>query len=525
MPLLSTIFKSPLAVSGKISGSGRGLFVLGMKNIILILLITLPFCCFSQQPGFRKLYSGDITGAGFVDILWDGEKLITSGQFLTDTAPNNALNGLLYMELDTNGNTLFTDIYFHPNDAVGPGIGNSIHQSYSGLIYSMNQMVYDTSTNLLAIYNNSERIKVVLTPVNALQSYLLSCVDWNQNLLFSGRIQNYQYKSEGMLIKSDPMGNEIWRKYYGYQGLDCGVGEPYILDSNTIILPGFKRYWPDSGPILNKWTKTWVVAVDSLGNIKWEWDSPKNVESGISTRMLKLSDGNWLYVTAQFIPMPGQIDNFGMHPKIVCRDNNFNLVWERYLPAVPTTACYTIDLQPTSDGNFIVAGFLNDSEWWGAQVIHKFASNGDSIWTYRDYCDPFLGCDHYLGGVTELPGGSIVAAGYYEDLAEAKAYGLLIKLDKNGCLDTLCGAGWIGTAETERVSRIKVYPNPVSNILTIDNPIGERIELFDLFGKLVRTVPVQAENQSINISDLPVGAYLVRMQEKTLRVSYKVIKQ
>jgi hypothetical protein len=34
---------------------------------------------------------------------------------------------------------------------------------------------------------------------------------------------------------------------------------------------------------------------------------------------------------------------------------------------------------------------------------------------------------------------------------------------------------WIGTEETEKVSKIKVFPNPASEVLTINNPIGEYI--------------------------------------------------
>lgn len=495
---------------------------LGMKLFIhTFFLICVSALCHSQQPGFRKLYSGETTGAAFVDILWDGEKLITTGQFLTDTASNNAANGLLYMELDTNGNTLFTDIYFHSNDGIGPGIGNSIYQSSSGLVYSMNQMVYDTSTNLLAIYKNSERIRIVVTPVNALQSYLQDCIEWGQKLLFSGNIQNYNYKTEGMLIKSDSMGMEIWRKYYGSPGLNCGIAEPFILDENTIILPGGKVYWPN-GPIINKWTKTWIIAVDSFGNKKWEWESPENVETGVNTRLQRLANGDWIYATEEFIPMPGQIDDWGIHPKIVRRDSNFNLLWERYLPAIPTNACYTIDLQATSDGNFLIVGFLNDSDWWGSQVIYKFTPAGDSIWMYRDYCE--LGCYHFLGGVTELPSGSVVAAGYSENLDEAKTYGLIVKLDKNGCIDTLC-RGMVSTFETALVIKIKVYPNPTSDIINITNPIGGNIEIFDIQGKKVKDVIINKSQQAIDIQELPKGMYVLKMHEKTLHVTYKIIKQ
>jgi hypothetical protein len=498
-----------------------GYSILVMKYLFIILLIILPLCCTGQQPGFRKLYNGETTGATFVDIVWDGEKLITTGQFLTDTASNNALNGLLNMELDTNGNVLFTDIYFHPNDAVTPQIQNSIYQSNNGLTYAMGQIL-DITSSYLSIYNDLGRISTVVIPVDGLQSWLYHCIDWNQNILLAGRRSNYQYDSEGMLIKSDPMGSEIWRKYYGVPNRRCGIEEPYIIDDNTIVLPGFKNYTPDNGPIINKWTRTWILTVDSLGNIKDEWESPKNVENGVATRMLKMPDGNWLYTTSEFIPIP-DFDDYGLHPKIVCRDSNFNLVWERYLESYPSSINYSIDLQGTSDANYIVVGrnVLGFSTF--GSFIYKFNPNGEGIWQFMNNCEPIEHCDQVLGGVTELPGGSIVAAGYVENFAEGKAYGLLIKLDKNGCIDTLCSST-TGTYEVELASKIKVYPNPTSDIITITNPIGSTIEVFDMTGRLVRSESVNGGVQTVSLQGVPSGAYVVRMQEKTLRVSYQIIK-
>jgi hypothetical protein len=485
--------------------------------------MAVPLCCASQQHGFRKLYSGEVTGATFVDIVWDGEKLITTGQFLTDTAPNNALNGLLYMELDTNGNTLFMDIYFHPNDAVTSSIGNSIAM-FNNQVYVTSQMFSHVEQNLLVSYSNSERVNINIIHSNGLRTWLFHVAKHDNNILLSGGNSSFSYDSEGMLIKSDPMGNEIWRKYYGVTNRRCGIAEPYVIDNNTIILPGYKNYTPDNEPVINKWTRTWILTVDSLGNIVDEWESPKNVENGVATRMLKMPDGNWLYTTSEFIPIPGQIDDFALNPKIVCRDNDFNFVWERYLGNYPTSANMTIDLQSTLDGNYIVTGRSAFEASVGGCFIYKFAPNGDGIWRHIDNCEPIEDCEQYLGGVAELPSGSVVAAGYVENFAEGKAYGLLIKLDKNGCIDTLC-SGTTSTYEVELASKIKIYPNPTSDQITISNPIGEVIEIFDMTGQLVRSQRINGDTQMVSLQGVLPGAYVVRMQEKTLRVSYKIIKQ
>lgn len=246
-----------------------------MKSIFFLLLTTIPLFCLAQQPGFRNC----TTVKQLEQHLWisygTAKKLITTGQFLTDTAPNNALNGLLYMELDTNGNTLFTDIYFHPNDAVTSSIGNNI-VAIDDQVYITSQMFNQVQENLLVTYNNSELTNTNIIYSNGFRTWLYHVVKQDNNILLSGGNQNFQYHSEGMLIKSDPMGNELWRKYFGHPGLECEIAEPYILDKNTILLPGFKIYAPDNGPVINEWTKTRILppwTVLEIPSLKWE--SPK----------------------------------------------------------------------------------------------------------------------------------------------------------------------------------------------------------------------------------------------------------
>jgi hypothetical protein len=83
----------------------------------------------------------------------------------------------------------------------------------------------------------------------------------------------------------------------------------------------------------------------------------------------------------------------------------------------------------------------------------------------------------------------------------------------------------IGTFETELVGNIKVYPNPTSNLINISNPIGEQIEIYDISGRKIKVVTVSNDQQVIDIQELLAGVYLLKMHEKTLHVTYKIIKQ
>ena len=494
-----------------------------MKKILSLVLVFTAIHCYGQEPGFRKLYSGDSTGASFSDIVWNGEHLIVTGQFLTDTAPNNALNGLLYMELDTNGNPLFTDIYYHPNDGLTPELNNSLY--FSGdYIYSMGQVLEERSS-YMTIYKNAERINTIIYPVEGFVTHLHHCVRQENDLLLTGRRLNYQYETQGILIKTTTMGDEKWRRYYGLEGHNCGTAEPYLLDENTIILPSFKSHWPQTGSMQDKWVRTWIIAVDSLGNKKGEWESPNNEEAGPKTRMLKMPNGNWLYTTLKIVFNPSIFDATGNQPKIVCRDENFNLLWEKLIPAQPTNACYTMDIQPTSDGNYMLIGYKTNNLVDGGEFIYKFAPNGDKIWMHQDLSGVIEDKTNYLGGVVELPSGSIVAAGYSIDYNLAKVSGLIIKLDRNGCQSTPCLGSNSSSELLTIIPQIKVYPNPATHFVTIERTIGEYIDIFDLTGKTIKSEKITGTNQEIKISDLPSGTYFLRMQDKSSRVTVKLIKQ
>jgi len=73
------------------------------------------------------------------------------------------------------------------------------------------------------------------------------------------------------------------------------------------------------------------------------------------------------------------------------------------------------------------------------------------------------------------------------------------------------------------VLRIKCYPNPVSDVLVIENPSGqdEKYTILDVGGRIVRTGYTIHETTYVNVSDLSAGLYYLICSEE----SFPVIKQ
>jgi hypothetical protein len=86
----------------------------------------------------------------------------------------------------------------------------------------------------------------------------------------------------------------------------------------------------------------------------------------------------------------------------------------------------------------------------------------------------------------------------------------------------------IGTLSA--IDNIKIYPNPAKNELKIENgecKTGDKIEIYDLLGKLQQSSIVnrQSSIQTIDISTLSAGMYLLRLYTSEGMITKKFVKE
>ena len=88
----------------------------------------------------------------------------------------------------------------------------------------------------------------------------------------------------------------------------------------------------------------------------------------------------------------------------------------------------------------------------------------------------------------------------------------------------------VGVEEFANGKQVSIFPNPATDKIEIvfanlDNNI-KTILLFDMYGKIVKEIPVGDTHISIDVKDLSSGLYLLNMySNKGPESSYKVVKE
>ena len=75
-------------------------------------------------------------------------------------------------------------------------------------------------------------------------------------------------------------------------------------------------------------------------------------------------------------------------------------------------------------------------------------------------------------------------------------------------------------------NKVKIFPNPSSNILFIDNVEKQiqKIEFFDLQGRIIKTINENKNEYQIDISNLQATTYIIKLSTETGSETVRFIK-
>ncbi|MFM9949595.1 MAG: T9SS type A sorting domain-containing protein [Saprospiraceae bacterium] len=509
-----------------------------MKWIIVIAVVGLGFyssCLYSQQ-GFNESYDLGGRAAGFGSLEVSGDTVVIFGVLLPQEQPA----GMLFARIDTFGNVIDFRVHQHSEgDAftiVRPRsfIKLSDNSGYAGVgsyFFSENGIFcrFDHSGNVLAFKEHDETI----TSNNNYRQI----IEVHDGFLIGGNDFQFTTSIEIFIIKIDFEGNIQWKKRYGSNNREDLFGSLLKINDNEFVV-GSTTTSVQGVPLPQVRNTSKIFAIDSLGNVKWEWESPLGLEEAGVGDVFKTNEGHWAYMSGR-LQYNATINVINKQPKFVLRDENFNLVKEDTFGMADHTANGFFKTIQMNDGGLLAIGVkphyyavepaqttYNSLSGWMLRLDSEY----NTLWSRADtaFWSNEMGSENYLYDAVELPGGSIIACGYsttYEP--QIKDWAWLIKVDKDGCLDTLFCAPVNSVSFQEPGANLKIYPNPTHSIINIETDHGgawDRIVLYNAAGQVINTL-TGGINTQLDISDLPDGMYFIQLTKKGHSTTRKIVKR
>ncbi len=406
-----------------------------MKTLITALLLEIVSLNVISQSTitFNKTYHVG------VDVLFN--VLETPTGYLTVSAGLDYSNGSssnVITQTDFNGDTLWRKMY---GDTTEFHVNYGLVKTYDGNFltgsYCYNRVTKKGYVELLK-FNNAGSIiwKKNTFPANGFDytgEYLIETSD--RGFLITGQYtDSLVLIGDGFILKTDSLGNEQWHAVYGGNNFENLFSSVQLIDNSYLSLGWTRSY--GFGNINNR--DVFLVKTDSAGNFLWRKTFGSNQEE-IGIGIDRTTDGNFLIATGKYYPLPDyteaiiyKIDTGGniiwskqyVAPKYneiwwsrECSDKSIisvgsktnslyqqddgwllktdslgNQVWERQF-RLGTTHCYFRDVQQASDGGYIAAGFT-----------FQGASGGQDAWLVKlDSlgCDS-VGCATYVTGIEDV---------------------------------------------------------------------------------------------------------------------------
>ncbi len=412
----------------------------------------------------------------------------------------------------------------------------SVKQISSGSVFVAGYMSngpqggYDVALHKLDRYGNLIWTKYFGDSLTNTAFYLNLCSDGN--LLLCGETQAPQNTTDAFLYKVDTSGTLIWAQAYGGTGNES-VKFVSETQNGDFVLTGFV-----SGPGGNE---IYLVRTDALGNMRW-WSRYGGNDNEYADAVRELPDGD-LIITAD----TRSFGFGGYDVELIRTDSLGNVQWDYTYGDPWQNGCQGLLI--TSDMKFVSYGETEIYQFSAFDFfIEKIDTSGTSLWRRTfggsntadaafsaiELPDGYLLCGYsnsYMQGPisvvvlkTDTAGQLIWAHPFglagidigYEIIA-SQNNGFYVAGTSNVDGDDQCyllhidGNGWAGIPDYNAEETLAVFPNPVSDFITvglIDNLLPETIRLFDLSGK---EQVITRENNSgrIGLPEAAQGLYIL----------------
>lgn len=330
------------------------------------------------------------------------------------------------------------------------------------------------------------------------------------------------------ICKLDNGGNIQWNKKYSAQpNWNSIINKVVKKNDNSFWLNGGRsmigtgcdaQQTSQGGP--------WIVEIDSLGNVLYDWKAPLADNEGAGPFALD-DDGQIVYAAVKIKFQPTWGDTIQLKLRKI-NPSNGQTVWEYYQTPValtcPNSRWSGLAKNPVDGGWDMVGTYQHKTTGYVTSgVTAHTRPDGELLWFRLDtnYVSPNLTLNYnWLRCLGHLSSGSIVAGGFVRK-AEPELHdeAWLIKYSVTGCVGPSDCAVVSANSPNKQPSQPQVYPNPFSNKLNISfsdemNIGNTEFVMVNVFGQGVAKKKLDGANSEINLEGLPDGIYFWQIWEK-----------
>jgi len=471
-------------------------------KVCIYLLFSLCVGYLHAQIGFNKSFDFENLGAGFSSIELSNDTITVYGLVV---AASTNLTGLLFSQIDSFGNVISSSTYFDKDgdNFTRPYQNSLIRLSDSSGFVAIGQLLNKTNGYFIK-YNNKAEVVLYKEFIDTVFTFnhfkQIIEIDRNSFLIVGNEAYKETDLTNGFVIKIDSVGEVIWeRKYYDPSKITF-LGSIARRNENSYLLGGL-RTDPGSVSTAQRKYSSLLLEIDSLGTLIKSWNTNYSLnELGIGD--MELSELGHIVYGSLRGNYSAEYDQMFTQPLLVTRDSDFNLLNTKTFGEISPYPHNISSIHFLNNSDLLTVGAIpikyplppktepiNSLSGW----INRFNESQGIIWTFIDtaYWSNKSGSNNVLYDAVELSSGSIIACGYNRTSEPiAKDWGWLVKMSKNGCIDTLdCK---IVDVQNAVDFDIEIFPNPANDLVIFSskNPnLSIRdLSIFDVNGLVVANI-------------------------------------
>jgi len=500
-----------------------------MKKCIAFVVFFLLKTSLFSQTYFNERYGITPNSLdGSRTIIYDNGKIVVEDNYVSSQSDFLIKYGII--SLDVYGGLIDKKIIFDDTVGVSHSRSNNSFQRFSSTsLYSVGVMRKFSNTtedygSLIKLDNNYDTIWTesygnAVPPFDTNYYFENYSTDANGDLTIVGEIGIGGSSSKVLLLKVDSLGNCKWERHFESGNFNLGTDILTLPDGGNVV-SCYKWVFQSSV------SHNYLIRTDSMGNELWRRYVGGDLDDGPLFLAWSKNDST---IVGAYHTADSAITNADSYNRLalIKVDVDNNLIYDnKYMPEKDYDQYnFKVNgIKIDSFYNIIVVGTTYEPAPTRGGYLFKFSNEGDSLW-YRQYQKSYsLYADNELFGVTPMPDGGYSASGfiwpYPPDTGNQDVW--VIKVDSMGCIaQNDC---WVGTKEIkalESKESMKIYPNPATNRIVVEVPRENEnddfvLTIWDLYGRKVKEVLVPSGQTEVelDISDYAAGLFNVTATNK-----------